>query len=82
MVATLRQFVRVEPGGIVRVQSSDLHEGEVAEVLVITAASRKPDGDGIVDPSWEKFIGSGVSTGRTPAQIDADLRELRDEWDR
>ena len=84
MVATLRQFVKVEAGGVIRIQSSELREGATAEVLVLTdapvqAAAATP---GVVDPSWLSFIGMGAHSGRTVEQIDADVRELRDEWER
>ena len=85
MVAAVRQFVTVEPGGVVRVQSPELREGDVAEVVVLTgspvsapnAVARDAPG-----ATWSSFIGSGASTGRTAAEIDAYIRELRDEWDR
>ena len=86
MIAAVRQIVTVEAGGIVRVQSPELREGTTAEVVVltqvITTASDAATPDGIVDPSWLSFIGMGADSGRTVEQIDADLRELRDEWDR
>ncbi len=81
MVAALRQFVTVEAGGVVRVQSGDLREGDVAEVLVLTAPPTTPDA-GVIDPSWEQFIGGGSHSGRTVEEVDASIRELRDEWDR
>jgi hypothetical protein len=79
MVA-IRQSVRVEAGGVIRVQSPRLREGSVADVVVTTTDSAEPARR--VDRTWAAFIGSGAHSGRTVAEIDAEIRELRDEWDR
>ena len=77
MVATLKQIVKVEPGGIIRIQSSQLQEGILAEVLV-TAEMPSAIVDGL--STWDQFIGAGTQSGRSIAEIDQSIRELRDEW--
>ncbi len=81
MVTTLRQLVTVEPGGVIRVQSDFFREGDLAEVLVTTTAPKEQSVE-VSGPSgnWKSFIGAGIETGRTVAEIDASIRELRDEW--
>jgi len=73
MVASLRQLVTVQPGGVVRIQSDQLKEGAVAEVVITTNAGES-------QMSWNEFIGIGEKPGRSVAEIDAYIRELRDEW--
>jgi hypothetical protein len=77
MVAILRQIVKVEPGGVARVQSDQLREGAVAEVLVTI---NTVETDRAFGSTWKTFIGAGVGGGRSVEEIDGSIRELRDEW--
>ena len=79
MVATLRQIVTVEPGGVVRVQSDQLRDGAQAEVVLISeSASNAPAS---MPPStWKEFVGVAANSGRSVEEIDKSIRELRDEW--
>jgi hypothetical protein len=80
MVATLRQFVTVLPGGIVRVQSDVLREGTVAEVVITPATLANTPQEERSPLTWNAFIGAGSGSGRSVEDIDASIRELRDEW--
>jgi hypothetical protein len=75
-MASIRQSVIVQPGGVVEVRSPQLKEGAQAEVTIV-----------VEDPSTAhhrtlvSFIGSGVGLFNNAQEIDAHIRELRDEWD-
>jgi len=77
MVTTLRQVAKVQPGGVIRVQSDQLREGAMAEVVITTDTLTSVPAE---NSTWDAFIGAGVGTGRTVEEIDASIRELRDEW--
>jgi hypothetical protein len=77
MISTLRQVVKIGAGGTIRIQSDQFQEGQIADVLVTTAHSEPVESP---SRSWEQFIGVGVKSGRTEREIDASIRELRDEW--
>ncbi len=63
-----------------RIQSDQLEEGALAEVVIVSGAlsphtSNRPT-------TWAGFIGIGANPGRSIEEIDASIRELRDEWPR
>jgi hypothetical protein len=78
MVAAIRQQVTVQPGGVVEVRSPELTPGSSAEVIVLVEAASPPPRD----RPLVSFIGAGRAGFRSVEEIDAYIRELRDEWDR
>lgn len=77
MVAAIRQQVTVQPGGLVEVRSPELKPGTSAEVIVLVAEGEAPP-----PTTWMSFFGSGRGLFSSVEEIDAYIRELRDEWDR
>lgn len=76
MVAAVKQIVTVRPGGVVEVRSSDLPDGATAEVIVLI---EKP---APAPRTLTSFIGAGKGLFQSIEDVDAYVRELRDEWDR
>ena len=72
MPLAIRQVVTVGSGGVVEVRSSELHEGDQAEVTVVVklpAGSASPGG-------WRRYAGAVNSKDLASAdnpRIDADL---------
>jgi hypothetical protein len=71
---TIKETVRVQPGGRVELVSSALPEGAEAEVTVVVrqAAPKR---------SLQSFIGSAKGVYASPAEADEFIRKLRDEWE-
>lgn len=80
MVTTVKQRVRVGPDGSVHVQSPELRPGEEAEVIVLMKGGNgSADGRDLMQ--WSDFIGKGKGLFNSVDEIDAYIRELRDEWE-
>ena len=80
MVSAIRQQTTVRPGGVIEVRSPELKPGAAAEVIVLlddAAVPSRPSGRSLVS-----FIGATTGQSRSVEEIDADIRALRDEWDR
>jgi hypothetical protein len=76
MVAAIKQQVTVQPGGVIEIRSPELKPGTSAEVIVLV--EDQPSSQ----RTWASFIGSGRGQFKSVEEIDAYIRELRDEWDR
>ncbi len=76
MVAAIKQTVTVGEGGVIKVRSPELRAGDRAEVIVLVEPQ----------PSVHRPLGSFIGAGRgcfsSVAEVDAYIREQRDEWDR
>lgn len=80
MATAIKQSVTIQPGGVVQVISPELPAGARAEVTVVVEEPRHPS----ARPRrfLASFIGSAKGQFRSVEEIDAYIRELRDEWDR
>lgn len=78
MVQAIRKRVRVGAGGVIELRDPALTEGADAEVIVLLSAATD---DALPPLSLADIVGIAPS-GRTAEEIDAELRALRDEWDR
>jgi hypothetical protein len=78
MVAAIKQTVTVEPGGIVRVTSAQLEVGARAEVIVLVEGVPVP----ATAAPLASFIGAARGAFSSVEEIDAHIRQERDEWDR
>ena len=76
MVAAIRQTVTVGEGGVIEVRSPELRPGARAEVIVLVEPQPS------VRRSLSSFIGSGRGCFSSVEEVDAYIREQRDEWDR
>lgn len=74
MNQALRQKAVVRPGGIIEIQSPDLPEGAVAEVIVILEAPPKKR------RSITNIIGTGKGGFATPQEADEFISRERDSW--
>lgn len=81
MVAAIKQTVVVQPGGLVQVQSPRLHEGDRAEVIVLVEEQSASGAGSAPVSKWSDFIGSAGGQFKTIEEVDAYIRELRDEWE-
>jgi hypothetical protein len=79
MVAAIKQQVTVQPGGVIEIRSPELTPGSSAEVIVLLSSI---DGPASTGRTLESFIGVGKGQFKSVEEIDAYIRELRDEWDR
>ena len=80
MVTAIRQQVTVQPGGVIEVRSPELTPGAQAEVIVLIEAA--PATGVAPKRTLSSFIGAGKGSFRSVEEVDAYIRELRDEWDR
>jgi hypothetical protein len=78
VVAAIRQQVTVQPGGVIEIRSPELTPGSSAEVIVLVDSAAPPAGG----PPLVSFVGAGNGSFRSVEEIDAYVRELRDECDR
>ncbi|MBW4550428.1 MAG: hypothetical protein KME35_04875 [Aphanocapsa sp. GSE-SYN-MK-11-07L] len=75
MLNGIRQKVIVQTGGVVELQSPDLPEGAIVEVIVL------------LEPEIEQsrtltsFIGAAKGSFLTPEEVDQFIRQERDTWD-
>lgn len=87
MPVLIQHRVTVSEGGVVRIQDDRLPAGATVTVEVATpvshsagdGATNAPDPSGL--PSLTSLIGSGRGLFKTPEEVDAHIRELRDECD-
>lgn len=71
----LRKKVIIQPGGLIEIRSSELPQGEVADVIVILEpASGEPH-------VLSSYIGAGKGSFATPEEVDRFLRKERDSWE-
>jgi hypothetical protein len=77
MVTAVRQNVTVQRGGVIEVRSADLREGDWAEVIVLVEPPAVPPHRA----TWSEFVGSAAGAFKSVAEVDAYIRELRDEWE-
>ena len=80
MVAAIKQHVTIQPGGVIEIRSPELTPGTSAEVIVLV--EEQPATHPASQRTWASFIGSGRGQFKSVEEIDAYIRELRDEWDR
>lgn len=74
-MAPIAEIVTVQAGGKVELTAPELREGDVVRVEVRRVASRTLS-------LAETLRGAAAqSERRTAAEVDAYIRELRDEWD-
>lgn len=76
MAQMVRARVRVGRGGRVEVRAPELAEGTLADVIVTPAPEGLTGGTRLAD-----LVGAGAGCYPRPADVDAFLRQLRDEWD-
>ena len=80
MIQALKEKLRVQPDGTLRLESSGLPAGAEAEVIVLVEAP------GTSPPANLKkmtdLIGAGAGLFKSTAEIDAYINHLRDEWER
>ena len=79
MVAAIKQRVTVQPGGVIEIRSPELTPGASAEVIILVDGAAPPAGGG---RPLVSFVGAGKGGFHSAEEIDAYVRELRDEWDR
>ena len=75
MPGVLRQQTIIRPGGWIEIQSSELPEGVIAEVIVLWEP-RKPQAVPL-----RHLIGTAKGCYATPDEADAFIRRERDAWD-
>jgi hypothetical protein len=86
MTAAIKQRVRVGPGGTIQLQSDQLRAGDEVEVTVLadvkTAPREEADSSGKKPKrSLADYIGTAPPSFKTIEEVDAYIRELRDEWE-
>jgi hypothetical protein len=79
MVTTIKQRVTVEAGGRVAVQSPELHEGELAEVVVMVERHADPTPQQRLK-SLEQLRESLNLSPELAAKWQAELRAERQAW--
>ncbi len=82
MLAAIKQQVTVQPGGVVGVRSPELTPGATVEVITLI---EQPAGDpppASFARTSGSFIGSATGQFKSAEDVDAYVRELRDEWER
>ena len=74
MVNAIKAAVTIQPGGRIEFVSTDLPEGEEAEVIILVASreGRRPIAE---------FLGAGRGAYDTVEDANRTLREERDAWD-
>ena len=77
MTVAVRRIVRIQPGGVVEVQSPVLPAGEVAEVIVLL----EPVPARMDPPSLASLIGAAKGGFASVAEADTFVRQERDAWD-
>jgi hypothetical protein len=77
MAQAIRQQAVIQPGGVLRIQRSDLPEGALVEVVVTIES---PAGEH--ESPLTRFRGVARGTyGATPREADAYLDEERSSWE-
>ncbi|HET6569119.1 MAG TPA: hypothetical protein VFG50_14225 [Rhodothermales bacterium] len=77
MVQAVRKRVTIKRGGIVEMQDPELPEGAEAEIIILL--NSQPSGQDL--PPLTELVGSAKGVFKSPEEIDAYIRDLRDEWD-
>lgn len=77
MARTVRKHVVVQPGGVVEIQSPDLPAGAEADVTVRIQVDRPTNGQRLT-----ALIGRGTGLYKSADEVDSQIRELRQEWQR
>jgi hypothetical protein len=79
MVRAIKERAIIGPAGRVVIDHSDLPEGSAADVIVMV-----DDQTIIAQPArpLASYVGALKNQFNSPADADAYLRELRDEWER
>jgi hypothetical protein len=81
MVATIKQTVTVQPGGIIQIRSDQFKPGTQAEVTV-----RVETPEPIPEPqkrvTWASLRGAGKGCYASAEEVDAFIRSERDAWER
>jgi hypothetical protein len=72
---TIRQRVKILPGGTIEIHDPQLPDGAEAEVLITFERSEE-------EPSLVSFIGKGKGCFADAAEVDSFLRSERESWDR
>ena len=75
MVRAVQQTVTIQPGGRVGVTSTELPEGQQAEVIVLVREQPRTK-------SYASLFGCGRGAFSSPDEADAFLRKERDAWNR
>ena len=80
MATQIRVQTRVQPGGRVEVTDPELHAGDTVDVIIQTHVpaehSHRRSALDIINEA------PGHVLFKTAEEVDAYIRELRDEWDR
>ena len=72
---TIRQRVKILPGGTIEIHDPQLPDGAEAEVLITFERLE-------AEPSLVSFIGKGKGCFADAAEVDSFLRSERETWDR
>jgi len=75
MVRAVKQTVTIQAGGRVEVTSTELPEGQQAEVIVLIREQARAK-------SYASLFGCGKGAFTSPDEADAFLRKERDAWNR
>ena len=78
MLKAIRQTGVVLPGGRLEVQSSELLEGSMVEIIVMV--DDNPDGTSQRPGMLASLIGSAPGSFATPDEADSFIRNERDKW--
>ncbi len=73
MNRAIKQTVTIQRGGRVEITSTELPEGQQAEVIILV-------GDPAPDQSYASLFGSGRGGFASPQEADGFLRRERDAW--
>ncbi len=80
MIQALKEKVRIQPDGTLRLESSGLPAGAEAEVIVLVEA---PSVNPPAKPrKMTDLMGAGSGLFKSVEEIDAYINQLRDEWER
>lgn len=74
MLNGIRQKAIVQPGGLIELQSSDLPEGAIVEVIVLLEPKAEQP------RTLTSFIGAGNGSFTTPEEVDEFIRQEREAW--
>ncbi len=77
MTRIVRKHAVVKQGGVVEVRSPDLPAGAEADVTVRVHVHRHANGQKLAS-----LIGRGTGLYKSADEVDAHIRELREEWQR
>ena len=74
MVTAIKQTVKIQQGGRIEIQSSELPEGSSAEVIVLVEPTRRT-------VPLASLIGKGKGGFESPRSVEDYLHEERDSWE-